>query len=593
MTTTTISAKEQENKETQNNFSSVELERNNEIETTDLRSTSFSSSNSSLSSLDKKETNNRSSLSSIRSFPDSQMISLNLNKEMINHNNTNHQNRVNTCNNHDNSTKYNESNNIVRFDPLVFPGPASVTLLNKDDLGKLYRSKIRSHSSMERKGSTIKSDELPDPASYKVQKRPINVVSKPDDSMIQRKGIVAAAALAAAATVPLPLRYRQNENDLLTPISKILSAQYSQNSIETNDQSLLKERNSNNVDRDSNIVTCHICNSQEKITLRDSNPDKIKLKNSIYIQCLTCHKWQHRSCYEETNLIKKSRFNCILCHSRLHYSVSTPVHNETNGSKIKKEYEEDELDETEEPKTFDKIETSQYKDKYVNQFITNHNDDDWVIPNHSNNNTTKLKTISKKVYTLQSCKEKDIIEEYQGMIDFQKNYIMKPENQYRIWGTTQPHVLFHPQWPLFIDSREMGGALRSLRRSCNPNVELITMRTTDNDVGVKFFIRAKRDIMKGEELHIDWQWDLRHPIWKILNGCLEFNGLNDMDKYWLIHSVETVLEGCDGCACENTDHCQLYKVREYSKILYKDFKSKSNNIFKLNEIINRKRKPVE
>lgn len=243
----------------------------------------------------------------------------------------------------------------------------------------------------------------------------------------------------------------------------------------------------------------------------------------------------------------------------------------------------------------------EFKDKYARLFVEKHNDDDWVIPYNKKvleplpvevkpygelSSSKVFPGYSKLgVYMKVACQRKDFICEYLGEVDFQKSYLMDPRNHYRIWGTTKPKVLFHPHWPLYIDARLCGNLTRYMRRSCNPNVELATIKMPETGE-VKFVLRATRDIDEGEEIHIGWHWDLRHPIWQLINKTGSFESLNDPDKYLLIHSIDTVLGACE-CACGNNNkECNLLKVKKFSQSLYRSVKSKMNNRYKLNEILN-------
>lgn len=247
------------------------------------------------------------------------------------------------------------------------------------------------------------------------------------------------------------------------------------------------------------------------------------------------------------------------------------------------------------------IDRCEFKDKYAKLFIEKHNDDDWVVPYNKKvfepllvevkpyaevNNSKVFPGYSKLgVYMKEFCPQKAFICEFLGEVDFQRGYLTDPRNHYRIWGTTKPKVLFHPHWPLYIDARLCGNVARYMRRSCNPNVELATTKMPDTNE-VKFVLRATRDIQEGEEIHIGWQWDLRHPIWQLINKTATFESLNDPDKYLLIHSIDTVLGACE-CACGNNNkECNLLKVKKFSQSLYRSVKSKMNNRYKLNEILN-------
>ena len=96
-----------------------------------------------------------------------------------------------------------------------------------------------------------------------------------------------------------------------------------------------------------------------------------------------------------------------------------------------------------------------------------------------------------------------------------------------------------------------------------------------------------RDISEDEELYIKWQWDSKHPILKLIKG-MTIDSLDDLERYGLINSVETILSNGE-CGCgNNSKDCYLLKVKRYAQSLYNSVKSrgKMNNRYKLNEILN-------
>ena len=202
---------------------------------------------------------------------------------------------------------------------------------------------------------------------------------------------------------------------------------------------------------------------------------------------------------------------------------------------------------------------------------------------------TKLGLFSKE-----ACTKGDFIAEVIGEVDLQRNYISDPRNHYRLWGSPKRKVIFHPQWPLVIDQRQCGNSTRYLRRSCHPNVELATIHPANGSV--KFVLRALRDIEKDEELHMNWQWDSRHPILQLINGSKTFDSFDNTVKYTLIHSVDTILGSCE-CACKKSEDCYLQKVKRIAEELYESVKSDMNDRYKLNEVLaqyqlnRRKREP--
>ncbi|CCH61044.1 hypothetical protein TBLA_0D05520 [Henningerozyma blattae CBS 6284] len=281
---------------------------------------------------------------------------------------------------------------------------------------------------------------------------------------------------------------------------------------------------------------------------------------------------------------------------------------------------------------------NEYKDKYIKLFLDNHKDDDCVVDlinsaqsfepipiniksytidvennkgNETNNDTEEDSTQFKGftqlgVFISKDCSRSDLIHEYLGIIDFNKNYLLDSKNQYRIWGTTKPKVFFHSTWPIFIDSRLSGNLARYLRRSCNPNVELVTIKTKEkaSDSKIKFVLRATRDIKHDEELTLPWNWDLNHPIRQLIPHNNDNNdirssfqsnidSMDEKNKFSLIYSINTILKSCD-CACltnNNTDNCLLLKIKKYSldqlnSINMNTKHKKYNNIYKMNEYLN-------
>ena len=251
------------------------------------------------------------------------------------------------------------------------------------------------------------------------------------------------------------------------------------------------------------------------------------------------------------------------------------------------------------PSVYLSIDESRYEDKYVKLFIERHKNDDCVIPynslefksipievksyNEANNARYFPGFMKLGVFLTEGCQNEDYITEMVGHLNFQKNYLMDPRNQYRIWGTPKRKVTFHENWPLTIDQRSCGNYTRFLRRSCHPNVKLVTIRLSDGSI--KFVLRATRAIQDGEELYIGWQWDLRHPILQIINGTTDFESFDDTVKYSLIHSVDTILSNCE-CGCGNTSKdCYLLSIKKISQSLMKSVKSKMSNRYKLNQIL--------
>lgn len=419
----------------------------------------------------------------------------------------------------------------------------------------------------------------------------------------------AAAALAKAAAIPFPPKRSMRVQGKVPNLSK-------KRKTSPVDQKGTSENTAAHpswpvpdyiiVDPDDCIITC-ICNVNEG--------------GDFLVQCNNCHRWQHRICYNvlENDEIP-SDFLCNICKPRMkrsdielarniqqeRLSVLSDAHNsEDNNDSFEKSNEANSLH------NFTQLEICKYNDKYVKFFIEKHIDDDWVVPyspirDFSKQLSIEVKPyiqniISKKTYKSNkvglhltgSCRKSDIIHEVLGEVDFQKSYLSDPKNHYRLWATPKPKVFFHPHWPIHIDARKSGNFTRFIRYSCHPNVELATVRTSANDDVepiVRFVLRASRNIAKGEELQIAWQWDLRHPICQIISGTSTFDSLNEVDKYWLMHSVDAVLSNCE-CACgQENPNCNLYKVKKYAEDFCQSAKSNMDNRFTLKEILKKQPK---
>ncbi|CAR29791.1 hypothetical protein ZYGR_0AD04750 [Zygosaccharomyces rouxii] len=500
--------------------------------------------------------------------------------------------------------------------PQASPGPASVALLHND-----------SSSFREQNGS--------DSVSHFANQHKTGsmAVEQPDDN---GKGMVAAAALAAAATVPLPLKSHSRSSSNTNETSEWPVP----DSYIVNIDSGVITCICGFDDDDGFTIQCDHCNRWQhaicyNIKDIETAPDDY-LCNICYPRRLDVKRAKRKQ-LERLQRNRPSNGSRITAsygddfekHSGLRAGPSERGHEDWNSQldmvdngddandeqRRKRKRHEDSTEDTKRRKespiylnakdAYSEIylptENYEFKDRYVKLFIDKHNDDDWVIPYNKEkfeamplevrtyadtNNSKVFPGFSKLgVHVGERCNKGKLICEYLGEVDFQKNYLLDPRNHYRIWGTTKLRVLFHPHWPLYIDARLAGNVARYVRRSCNPNAELATIRMTSSNE-VKFVLRATRELEEGEEIHLDWHWDLRHPIWQIIKGTATLDSLNDPDKYLLIHSIDAVLSTCD-CACgSNNKDCVLLKVKKFSQALYKSVKSKMNNRYKLNEILN-------
>ncbi|EDO15468.1 hypothetical protein Kpol_463p18 [Vanderwaltozyma polyspora DSM 70294] len=419
---------------------------------------------------------------------------------------------------------------------------------------------------------------------------------------VSDKSRAAAEALAAAAIIPLPLKRSNTECSETSSLQpKRMKSSNSENHADMIAKPSWPVPDYYIVDPNDNIITC-ICGIDEE--------------DGSLIKCANCNRWQHALCYDikEDQEALRDFFLCNICKPRMkRMDIEVAVIKQKErlsllSDKLKNNSSEVKNVKIEDTRSnclnYKVLSESKYIDKYAKLFIEKHKDDDWVLSIHNDSispipvetksyssspfNAASTKKNKVGLFISQDCKAADLIVEVVGEIDFQKRYLQDPKNHYRIWGTSKPKVFFHPHWPLHIDERTSGNITRFLRYGCHPNVELATIRTdsqNDSTPSVKFYLRAIRDIKKDEELCIAWQWDLRHPIRPILKDTSKFETLNELDKYSLIHSIDTISKNCEcGCGNNNPD-CNLFKVNQFAESFYKATKSKLNNRTRLSEIL--------
>lgn len=517
--------------------------------------------------------------------------------------------------------------NITPMNPQASPGPASVALMHNDSSSLREQGLSESVSHLTHEGADGSSGQ-----------------ERFDNQDDKGKGMVAAAALAAAATVPLPLKPHTRtssnlKNDWPVPDSYIVD-------IDSGVITCICGYD----DDDGFTIQCDHCNRWQHAicyNIKDietapddylcnvCQPRKLDIKRARkkQLERLQRHRpsvGARAAVDREVNVENgeidgnvragPSDHEGRYCEDRKSSSAQNTSRERTDSSageeeRKKKRKHEEVAGEIKKKKdapiylnakdAYSEIylptESYEFRDKYVKMFIDRHNDDDWVIPYNGSrfdpvamevrsyadtNNSKVFAGFSKLgVHVGKRCGKGEFLCEYLGEVDFQKKYLMDPRNHYRIWGTTKVRVIFHPHWPLYIDARLTGNLARYVRRSCNPNVELATIRMNGSNE-VKFVLRAARDLEEGEEIHLDWHWDLRHPVWQIIKGTATLDSLNDPDKYLLIHSIDAVLSTCD-CACGTSNKdCVLLKVKKFAQALYRSVKSRMNNRYKLNEILN-------
>ncbi len=147
-------------------------------------------------------------------------------------------------------------------------------------------------------------------------------------------------------------------------------------------------------------------------------------------------------------------------------------------------------------------------------------------------------------------KKDEFIGEIKGDIGRLEDYCIDPDTRWSELRHPEPFVFFHPQIPIYIDSRAEGTQFRYVRRSCHPNVSLKTFVTGERDFHHCFV--AKENINAGTELTAMWYID--QTLFN--NGRVkEENGDEEEAKRRTTY-FSKILANFGGCACDSMD-CSL------------------------------------
>ncbi|KAE8146212.1 hypothetical protein BDV25DRAFT_54607 [Aspergillus avenaceus] len=161
------------------------------------------------------------------------------------------------------------------------------------------------------------------------------------------------------------------------------------------------------------------------------------------------------------------------------------------------------------------------------------------------------------------CKD-GIVGEITGKIGHLRDYCLDPSNRWQELRHPEPFVFFHPQLPLYIDSRHEGNMLRYVRRSCRPNVTIKTYITNGREY--HFCFVAKEDITAGSEITAMWYLDPQ--LFESTNGVVKQESSDNAQDVAAI-CISNVLSHFGGCACLPSSNCLLSSVdrRRHPKTL--------------------------
>ncbi|KMU83918.1 hypothetical protein CIHG_01702 [Coccidioides immitis H538.4] len=150
----------------------------------------------------------------------------------------------------------------------------------------------------------------------------------------------------------------------------------------------------------------------------------------------------------------------------------------------------------------------------------------------------------------------EIVGEVRGKVGHFRDYCLDPNSRWQELRHPEPFVFFHPQLPIYIDSRKEGTLLRYIRRSCRPNVTLKTFIT--NEIEYHFCFVANQDISGDSEITTTWYLDPQ--LFPASNGFVKQEGPNDGIPDAAAISISNVLAHFGGCACDPSQPCLLANV---------------------------------
>ncbi|KAI9720191.1 MAG: hypothetical protein M1812_003009 [Candelaria pacifica] len=155
-----------------------------------------------------------------------------------------------------------------------------------------------------------------------------------------------------------------------------------------------------------------------------------------------------------------------------------------------------------------------------------------------------------------------IVGEIKGQIGHRQEYLQDSTNRWQLLEHPDPFVFFHPELPIYIDTRSEGTRCRYVRRSCRPNLAMKTIIT--NGTEYHFCLFAKEDINPGTEITIGWDMSPRivgylHRaiLAPLANGSVKGEPLTEEEVAAVSTWVSRILANFGGCACDGAQECFL------------------------------------
>lgn len=154
-----------------------------------------------------------------------------------------------------------------------------------------------------------------------------------------------------------------------------------------------------------------------------------------------------------------------------------------------------------------------------------------------------------------------ILGELKGAVGFQSDYYKDKKNQYQTLAHPQPFVFFHPDLPIYIDTRSEGSKCRYIRRSCKANVNLDTYIVNQSEY--HFCIVNEGPLPAGAQLTLPWDIHSQNKTrWTYLLGLSDERDkiadepeMSDLEYQEISKWLHGVLSAYGGCACDLGKDC--------------------------------------
>ena len=164
--------------------------------------------------------------------------------------------------------------------------------------------------------------------------------------------------------------------------------------------------------------------------------------------------------------------------------------------------------------------------------------------------------------------EGDLIMEFTGQVGLQRDYKSDSINQYSTLLRPKQYVFFAPPGTLdiYVDARLYGNNARYVRRSCSPNAKIALVCVANPpERGIHFCLFTTKNIKTGAEITIGHDWNLTHPVEKMLAGVRdETRPLLDIYTPEMIRTMATyasTLFPSGDCSCHD-EPCTFARLRK-------------------------------